>query len=167
MKAYLRSVRIAPKKIALIASMIRGMTVTDALKSLEHTNKKGARILLTLVESAVANARHNERQDPAALVVRSLVINKAQTLHRGVPMARGRVRPMRKFLSHVELVLGVEGVEETKPAKKDASKKVEKKTSASAAKTVQKPSTGTKRASSKPAKAKEETTASDSSSSRA
>lgn len=163
MKATLHSVRIAPKKLGLVATMIRGMTVSEALSSLEYTNKKAARILEDLLKSAVANARQNDRQDPAALVVRSLIVNKAQTLHRGVPMARGRVRPIRKFLSHVELTLGIAGVEE----EKGTAKKVDKKPSAATKKTVEKPHTGTKRASSKSAKTTEETTASDSSSSRA
>ncbi|MBU2213062.1 50S ribosomal protein L22, partial [Patescibacteria group bacterium] len=56
MKASLRSVRIAPKKANLIAKMIRGMTVPQALESLERTNKQAARILEVLLKSAMANA---------------------------------------------------------------------------------------------------------------
>lgn len=113
MKAYLRSVRIAPKKANLIAGMVRGLSVEDAMISLERTNKKAARILLQLIKSALANARHNDNQNPASLVVKSLVINKAQSYHRGVPMARGRVRPIRKFMSHIEVTLGVAGEAES------------------------------------------------------
>lgn len=107
MKAYARSVRIAPKKASLIAKMIRGMSVPDAVLALERTDKKAARIIASLLRSAMANASHNDRQDPQILVVRSIVVNKAQAYHRGVPMARGRMRPMRKFLSHLTLTLGV------------------------------------------------------------
>jgi len=106
MKAYLRSVRIAPKKAELIAKLVRGMSVPDAVSALEHTNKKGARILQTLLRSAIANASHNDRQDAQLMVVKTIVINKAQTYHRGIPMARGRMRPIRKFLSHIEITLG-------------------------------------------------------------
>lgn len=110
MKASLHSVRIAPKKANLVAGMVRGLTVADAQACLQKTNKKAARILESLLASAVANAHHNDNQDPAALVITSLVVNKAQAYHRGVPMARGRVRPMRKFLSHISLTLGASGV---------------------------------------------------------
>ncbi len=116
MKASLRSVRIAPKKANLIAGMVRGLTVTEAIHSLEHTNKKAARLLEQLVKSAMANAEHNDNQKPENLIIKSLVVNKAQAYHRGVPMARGRVRPMRKFLSHITLILGV--AEEETPKKK-------------------------------------------------
>lgn len=109
MKASLRSVRIAPKKASLVAKLIRGMSVAEAQDTLTHTNKKAARIFQGLLNSAVANATHNENQSVDKLTIKSLIVNKAQAYHRGVPMARGRVRPMRKFLSHISLTLGVEG----------------------------------------------------------
>ena len=55
----------------------------------------------------MANASHNDKQDAQTLVIRSLIVNQGEAYHRGVPMARGRVRPMRKFMSHIELVLGL------------------------------------------------------------
>lgn len=118
MKASLRSVRIAPKKAALVAKLLRGKTAADAMYLLEHTNKKAARILEELLRSAMANASHNDRQDPQTLVIKLLVVNQADAYHRGVPMARGRVRPMRKFLSHIDLILGIADEEKEKPAQK-------------------------------------------------
>ena len=106
MKASLRSIRIAPKKAQLVAKMIRGKSVPDAVEILDHTNKKAAAIFGRLLRSAMANASHNEKQDPQMMVIKTLTVNKAQSYHRGVPMARGRVRPMRKFLSHIEVSLG-------------------------------------------------------------
>lgn len=114
MNTSLRSVRIAPKKAQLVAKMIRGKSVPDAVHILEHTNKKAARILQELLRSAMANASHNEKQDPQMLTIKTLTVNKAQAYHRGVPMARGRVRPMRKFMSHINLTLGVAGEKEEK-----------------------------------------------------
>ncbi len=108
MRAYLRSARIAPKKANVIAQMVRGLTVPQALDSLEHTHKKGARMILALLKSAVANATHNDKQRMEELAIRSIVVNQAQGYRRGVSMARGRMRPIRKFLSHIEIVLGVE-----------------------------------------------------------
>ena len=77
------------------------------------------------------------------MVIKLLTVNKAQAYHRGVPMARGRVRPMRKFLSHINLTLGIEGEAPEKKSPKEASqtaKKPVKKTST----TAKKPSTSTK-----------------------
>lgn len=107
MRAYLRSVRMAPKKLNLIAAMVRGKDVTKALVVLSHLHKKAARVLEGVLQSALANAQHNDHQKPGDLFIRSLIVNQASAYRRGVPMARGRVRPIRKFLSHVEVELGV------------------------------------------------------------
>lgn len=120
MKAFLRSARIAPKKLNVIAQMVRGLTVDEALEALAHTQKKAARLIETLLQSAVANATHNFKQRPEELVIRSIVVNQGSSYRRGVPMARGRTRPMRKFLSHMEIVLGV-GEGEAPPTKKPKS----------------------------------------------
>lgn len=114
MKAHLHSVRIAPKKANLIAKLVRGMRVEEALTALAHTNKKGARIVETLLKSAVANAHHNDKQHKSDLLIKSIVVNQSIGLPRGVPMARGRMRPMMKFLSHIDVVLGIADTEETK-----------------------------------------------------
>jgi len=162
MKAYLKAVRIAPKKASLVARMVRGMSVPDAMYALERTNKKAARLLEDLLRSAIANASHNDKQDPQMMVIKEIVVNKAQAYNRGVPMARGRIRPMRKFLSHIELSLGFAG---DAPEKKASPSKVKKAPTASqtAKKPVEKkPSTSSKGTKGKSAK---DTTASDSPSS--
>ena len=160
MKASLRSVRIAPKKAQLVAKLVRGKSVPDAMYALERTNKKAARLLEELLRSAIANASHNEKQDPQMMVIKTLTVNKAQAYHRGVPMARGRVRPMRKFLSHIELTLGFEDDAPAKKSEKDASK-TEKKPVKKETTAAKKASTSTKGKSS----AKKDTTASTSKSS--
>ena len=127
MKAYLHAVRIAPKKANLIAKMIRGLPAADAMHMLERTNKKAARILEQLLRSAMANASHNEKQDAQTMVIRTLIVNQGQAYHRGVPMARGRVRPMRKFMSHIELVLGLPEEQEEEATSKPRATKSTKK----------------------------------------
>lgn len=115
MKAYLRSARIAPKKANLIAMMVRGMRVEDALTALSRTHKKGARMVEDLLKSAVANAEHNDKQHKSHLMIKSIIVNQGTAYSRGVPMARGRMRPMQKFLSHISITLGIaEGVHEEK-----------------------------------------------------
>ena len=151
MNASLKAIRIAPKKAQLVAKMIRGKSVPDAMYTLQRTNKKAARLLEGLLRSAMANASHNEKQDPQMMMVKTLIVNKAQCYHRGVPMARGRVRPMRKFMSHIELTLGVS----------------QQNTSQTAKKTVKKTTTSTKKSTSTKSKStpKKDTTASTSKSS--
>ncbi len=107
MKAYLYSARIAPKKANLIATLVRGLTVEEALTQLEKTNKKGARLVEKLIASAAANAVHNDKQVRSQLRVDSIIVNQGMGMRRGVPMARGRIRPMRKFMSHIEVTLGL------------------------------------------------------------
>jgi large subunit ribosomal protein L22 len=120
MKAHLNSARIAPKKANLVAKMVRGMTAADALKALRHTHKKGARMIETLLVSALANAEHNDKQDSSALVIKTIVVNQGTHYRRAIPKARGSVRPIRKFMSHISLTLGVA---EEKEAKKATEKK--------------------------------------------
>ncbi len=119
MKAYLRSARIAPKKANIIAMMVRGMRVDEALTALSRTHKKGARMVETLVNSAVANATHNDKQPKGSLMIKTIVVNQGTPMRRGTPMARGRMRPMNKFMSHIALTLGIaEGVHAEKVEKK-------------------------------------------------
>jgi large subunit ribosomal protein L22 len=142
MKAHLRSARIAPKKANLIAKMVRGMTVPAAITALQHTHKKGARMIEDLLKSAVANASHNDKQDVSSLVIKTIFVNQGTAYRRAIPKARGSVRPIRKFLSHITLTLGV-SQEDTKDAsgkspKKQRSQKMQKNASQSPKNTVKK-----------------------------
>ena len=113
MKAYARSIRIAPKKANIVAKMVRGLPVPEALDQLRRTHKKAARIIEQLVASAAANAEHNDKQDRQILVVKLISVNQGAAYNRGVPMARGRMRPMKKFLSHISVTLGIANDKET------------------------------------------------------
>jgi len=115
MKAHLHSIRIAPKKANLIARLVRGMTVPAAMEALRRTHKKGARLMEDLLRSAIANASHNDKQDPQMMIVKTIVVNQADSYRRGMPKARGQTRPYRKFMSHISLHLGFP---EEMPAKK-------------------------------------------------
>ena len=126
MKAYLHSVRIAPKKANLIARMVRGLSVPEAMEQLRRTNKKAARIVELLLRSAIANASHNDRQDAQTMVIKTIVVNQGQAYRRGMPMARGRMRPYRKFLSHISLVLGFPEDEDESTSKRSAKAKAVK-----------------------------------------
>lgn len=138
MKAYLRSARIAPKKANIVAKMVRGMSVSDAMLLLSRTHKKSARLIEKLLKSAVANARHNDKQHPTDLVIKSIIVNQSMGYPRGVPMARGRIRAMTKFLSHIDIALGIADTSTEKAAK------TSKKVATAAKKPSQKPVTAVK-----------------------
>ncbi len=123
MKASVHSVRIAPKKANLIAKLVRGMTVPEAMEQLRRTNKKAARIIELLLRSAIANSSHNDKQDAQMMVIKTIVVNQGQAYRRGMPMARGRQRPFKKFLSHIDITLGFPEEEKSK------TKKIAKKSS--------------------------------------
>lgn len=127
MKAYARSIRIAPKKANLIARMVRGLSVPVAMEQLRRTNKKAARMIELLLRSAIANASHNDRQDPQTMIVKTIVVNQGQAYRRGMPKARGQMRPYRKFLSHISLSLGFPGDEDSGMKTAEKKKKNEKK----------------------------------------
>lgn len=96
-----------------MAKMVRGMPVPDAMELMRRTSKKSARIFEQLLRSAIANAEHNFKQDPQRMILKTVVVNQGTALRRGIPMARGRVRPIRKFFCHISMTLGFEGMEAT------------------------------------------------------
>ncbi len=117
MHAHLSSVRLAPKKANLMAKIVRGMTVPDAMELLRKTSKKSARLFEGVLRSAIANAGHNFKQDPQMMVLKTVVVNQGTAYRRGIPMARGRVRPIRKFLCHITITLGFLGDDKKKVKK--------------------------------------------------
>ena len=109
MQAHHYSARLAPKKANLVAQMVRGMTVPEAVELLRKTHKKAARLLEDVLRSAIANAEHNFKQDPQTMVIKTVFVNQGTHYRRGTPMARGRVRPLKKYLCHISLTLGFSG----------------------------------------------------------
>ena len=100
------SARLAPKKANLMAKMVRGMPVPDAVELLRNTSKKSARLFEDVLRSAIANAEHNFKQNAQSMILKTVIVNQGTAYRRGVPMARGRVRPIRKFLCHIAITLG-------------------------------------------------------------
>jgi large subunit ribosomal protein L22 len=128
MKASAKQVRITPRKINLIAELVRNRDVKEALDILRFTPKKGAKLLYKIVRSAVANAENNFKQDKDSLYVKEIVVGKAMTLKRSVPISKGRMHPILKRSAHVHVTIGVRE-DAAKPATK-ASSKGSKETSA-------------------------------------
>lgn len=135
MKAILRKIRISPKKANLVAGMVRGKTVKDALAVLKFTPKKGAKIIYKVVHSAASNAKNNFKQSIDDLVITKILVTKGPTYKRSLPISRGRVHPIRKRTSHITVEVGLmEGKEPKKSEKKEEKVKEEVKTEKSAKK---------------------------------
>lgn len=119
--AKLRRLRISPRKVRLIADMVRGKHVAEALVQLAHNPKHAARPVKKLIESAVANARHNHQMEEASLMIKTIFVDEGKTMFRFMPRAFGRATKIRKRSSHITLVL--EGEVDVKKAKAADSKK--------------------------------------------
>jgi large subunit ribosomal protein L22 len=125
MKATVKHVRISPKKAGIVADLVRGKGSRQALDFLKFANKKAADIIYKLLASAVANAENNDGKDRDNLVVSKIFVTKGRILKRGVPAARGRVKPIVKRTSHifVELEEGLSSVSLSSAAGKPAKRK--------------------------------------------
>lgn len=123
-KASLNYLRISPRKIRLIASLISGMKATDALREMEYLRKRGSEPVLKLLKSAIANAEHNFQLKKDDLVVSEAVVNQGPVLKRMMPRAMGRSAQIRKRTSHLSIVLlgGGETVQKTKKSTKGEAK---------------------------------------------
>lgn len=107
MKANAKNIRISPKKLRVVAEVIRGMNADEALKFLKFAPKKGADLLYKIVHSAVSNAVHNDSQKADELMIDTLIITKGIVYKRGRPVSRGRMHPILKRTSNVKLELQV------------------------------------------------------------
>ncbi|MGI6680350.1 MAG: 50S ribosomal protein L22 [Bdellovibrionota bacterium] len=104
--ATLRGVRISPRKLRLVADLIRGKNVSDALQILAFMPKKAAKITSSVLKSAIANARNNSNIDIDDLVVEQAYVDMGRTLRRFMPRARGVATRIRKRSSHLTISLG-------------------------------------------------------------
>ncbi len=103
--ATLRYARTSPQKVRLVADQIRGLPVDRALNILTFSNRKAASIIKKLLESAVANAEHNDGADIDELRVSSVYVNQGPTLKRLRPRARGRADRILKPMSHITVTV--------------------------------------------------------------
>jgi len=104
-KAKLSFTRIAPRKIRLVADLVRGKNVNEAIQILSFTNKKSAPVLKKLIQSAIANGVQKKVADVDSLYVKLLTVDQGPTLKRYMPRAMGRASEIKKKTSHVNLIL--------------------------------------------------------------
>lgn len=104
-QATLRYTHISPQKMRLVADQIRGLPVDRALNLLAFSNKKASSILKKVLESAIANAEHNDGADIDALKVGAVWVNQGPVMKRLQPRARGRADRILKRTSHVTVTV--------------------------------------------------------------
>ena len=105
-KASLKNLKIAPRKVRLVADLVKGMHVTEALAQLETMTQRSVGPISKLIRSAIANAKEQEL-DTEKLVIQSIRVDKGIKLKRAIPRARGRATVIEKKMSHVMLELKV------------------------------------------------------------
>ncbi|MCY4269107.1 MAG: 50S ribosomal protein L22 [Gammaproteobacteria bacterium] len=103
--ARLRGARISAQKARLVADQIRGKQVEDALQLLTFSTRKGAAIIHKLLNSAIANAEHNESADVDELKVATIYVDEARTMKRIRPRAKGRADRIFKRSCHITITV--------------------------------------------------------------
>ena len=106
MRARAKYVRIAPRKARLVADEVRGRSYPEAASILRFTNKRAAKIIGDVIDSAAANAEYNDDADPDELFVREIRVDDGPTIKRYRARAMGRATMIRKRTSHISVELG-------------------------------------------------------------
>ena len=104
-RAYLKGTRLSPQKACLVADVIRGKNVDEAMSFLEFSKKKASMVIRKLLESAIANAENNNNADIDKLLIKSIIVNQGMRLKRIKPRARGRADRITKPTCHIEIIL--------------------------------------------------------------
>jgi large subunit ribosomal protein L22 len=119
--AHQRGVRISPRKVAVVAALVRGRSVDDALTILDFTPRRAAGPVKDAIKSAAANAEHNHNYKPGTLEITEISVTSGPRLKRYIPAARGRARKFQRKTSHIKVIVGGQQRE----ARKTSVKKVE------------------------------------------
>lgn len=104
-KAELKNYRQSPRKVRMVVDIVRGKKVKEALNILTVTTKRSSLPIKKLVESAIANAKHNFNLEVENLFIKEISVNEGVTAHRWMPRARGSAAPIRKRSSRILVIL--------------------------------------------------------------
>ncbi|MBX4188538.1 50S ribosomal protein L22 [Candidatus Saccharibacteria bacterium] len=116
--AFQKGVRISPRKVAVVASLVRGRTVEDALTILDFTPRRAAGPVKEAIKSAAANAEHNHSYKPGTLEITEISVTSGPRLKRYIPAARGRARRFQRKTSHIKVIVDGQKREARKSAVK-------------------------------------------------
>ena len=115
-KAVAKGVQMSPRKVAVVAALVRGRSVADALTILSHTPRRSAIPVVKAINSAKANADHNHGYKPATLMITEIMVTPGPRLKRYRPASHGRALPFQRKTSHISVTVDGELREVKKPA---------------------------------------------------
>lgn len=104
-QAHLNNLRISARKVRLVVDVVRGMNIDNARIQLGFLNKKSSEPVLKLLNSAIANAKHNFNLSDDNLYISKIFVNEGTTLKRWIPRAMGRASRINKRTSHITIIL--------------------------------------------------------------
>lgn len=116
-RAFIKGVDQTPRKVGIVAALVRGRSVADAVVILEHTPRRSALAVKKAIQSAAANAINNHGLDSKTLLIKTISVTAGSRIRRHRPASRGRTLPFQKKSSHI--LVEVSGAQ--KPKKKPAS----------------------------------------------
>jgi large subunit ribosomal protein L22 len=119
-RSYTKGLALAPRKVSLVASLVRGRTVEDALVILQHTPKRAALPVAKAIESARSNAVNNHNLDGKSLTIKTLSVTVGTRLKRFTPASRGRALPFQKKTSNILIEVSGQEKAKKKPSAKPA-----------------------------------------------
>jgi large subunit ribosomal protein L22 len=111
-RAIAKSVRIGPRKIRLVADMIRHLSIDEALFALQSSGKRASLPIEKALNSAVANAVNNAGLEKNSLMIESINISEGASLKRFIPSSRGRTHPYKRRSSNIRIVLKTKEVQQ-------------------------------------------------------
>ncbi len=107
-RAVAKDTGISPRKVRPVVDLVRGKSVDEALTILKFTQKHAAKVVAKVIKSAAANAENNYQLSQADLKITDIFADKARTLKRYRPRARGQVSPILKRSSHITVIVSEE-----------------------------------------------------------
>jgi large subunit ribosomal protein L22 len=119
--AIAKGVRMSPRKVSVVAALVRGRSVEEALTILDYTPRRSAIAVRKAIASAKANAEHNHNYKPDSLRIVELQVTAGPRLKRYKPAAHGRALPFQKKTSHIRVVVDGEQRVAKKPKKEPES----------------------------------------------
>ncbi len=128
-QALAKGVNMSPRKVGVVAALVRGRTVEDALTILAHVPRASAIPVRKAIESAKANADHNHNYKPETLVITQISVTPGVRIKRFRPAAQGRALPFQRRTSHIRVVVDGEVRAPKKAATEKAVKPADKKES--------------------------------------
>ena len=126
-KASAKSVKISPRKVGVVAALVRGRSVDDAMTILEHAPRRAALPVKKLIQSIKANALNNYNLVEDTLILKSIRVTPGPRLKRFKPAAHGRALPFEKKSSHIYVEVNGQKKQPKKPAAKKTEAKKESK----------------------------------------